>query len=332
MTWNKTGQTTWYFNDPFGPKVLDYFLHLEPDTPFFWMDRCTVMRPFVSDAGKEGMCFVVGKPGGKMQAALVHEQVITAEMLQKQTEQPGDSASFFKQRREVLARRIRPEVAMLVSSVPDNSVLYINDPHEDWDLQLFFQDPEIRGRGLRYTNTVPKGRPFFFVASDLVNEQKKLPDYKISFYSAPRTFREFVAGHLQDIILLAVKDEATGNLSRRTRQFLFSLGLDIDQLTYRGSFAAVLVHGRVITQQYAAGETVILKSEELRKMGIDKIVSGGALASNRAEIWYRGKDYSLNRRGFNVVVIGRNGPQVASFDTFKHEWDGYAVFRAIPVR
>jgi len=67
-------------------------------------------------------------------------------------------------------------------------------------------------------------------------------------------------------------------------------------------------------------------------MGIDKIVSGGALASNRAEIWYRGKDYSLNRRGFNVVVIGRNGPQVASFDTFKHEWDGYAVFRAIPVR
>jgi len=331
MTWDATGQTTFYFNDPFGPKVLDYYLHLDADTPFFWMDQCAVMRPFVGEAAGDGICFVYGKPGLDMRAEPVLDQVIGAEILQRQRARHGNEEIFARQRRKILASRIRPAMKMLVSAIPDNSLIYANDPHQDWDLQLYFQDPEIRGRGLQYTNRVPGKRPFFFVASDLNNERKKLPNYQVSFYFAPKTLRDFLASHLRDTVILAVKDEATTSLSAQTRKYLASLGLAVDRLTYRGSYAAVLKEGKVLAQRYAPRTTVVLESEELKKIGVDKVVSGGALASNRAEIWYRGKNYALNRRGFNVVVIDkRDWVQSACFDTFRHEWEGYAVFRAVP--
>ena len=77
---------------------------------------------------------------------------------------------------------------------------------------------------------------------------------------------------------------------------------------------------------------MVLTAPSLTALGIDKVVSAGATAGNRAEIWYRGRNRAVNGRGINLVAVDRAG-RITSvcFDTFLHEWSGYAMFRADPV-
>lgn len=126
-------------------------------------------------------------------------------------------------------------------------------------------------------------------------------------------------------IFISVKDEATTNLNDNMIQGLKNLGLKVSvEGQFRCSYLVVL-----------SGDTKIEESgyKLLEKSGtIDNgtatysIISGGLENGNTCSIIIKGKEYSKNRRGLNIVVYNNEKDEVVdtvAFDTY----DGIAVTR-----
>lgn len=143
-------------------------------------------------------------------------------------------------------------------------------------------------------------------------------EYPVSIHLKPDngSFLEIVENCNRDCALvLSVKDEATRKLPREIIDLLSHHGGDISGLEYRGSYAALLIDGKIAEQALSNTEEVSLRA---RLFGFDlQITSGGMIASNRSSIRINGLEFSPNLRGINVVRIEPDGiTAINAFDTF----------------
>ncbi len=134
----------------------------------------------------------------------------------------------------------------------------------------------------------------------------------------------FLAEHRADILVMAVRDEATTNLSASARQLLKDMGSTIEALTYRGSYAAVSIDGRVVWDRvdnaapvnatFAAGDRL---GDAVCPRSLE-IVSAGLPYGNTVRIRLDGRDEAFTCRGLNVLALSRDWQPctVGVFDTF----------------
>lgn len=138
-----------------------------------------------------------------------------------------------------------------------------------------------------------------------------------------------------DVILFAVKDEATYQMSDADEDALRAHGVPVDDLVYRASFAGILQGDRFLATRIGVGRPSSLKvdagetlAEWTSPIPIE-IESAGFDAGNRARLVVDGKDWSLDQRGFNTVRVDSSGHvvELGVFDTHRG-LDGHVLVRA----
>ncbi|CAM3776357.1 O-antigen ligase family protein [Marinicrinis lubricantis] len=160
-------------------------------------------------------------------------------------------------------------------------------------------------------------------------EQKKVltQDYTIS------TLENLLRSYSNQIVVLSVRDEATNKLPVEVRNLLLEMGASIDQLEYRGSYAAVITDGYVLKDEVQNSTAVEWNAEnapELTQIFGGKafrILSAGNPHGNDSSIQLDGVEYSKNGRGVNMVIFDKQMNLIGSFhfDTFQSP--GISVFK-----
>lgn len=126
-----------------------------------------------------------------------------------------------------------------------------------------------------------------------------------------QTFEGYLAARRRLVVVLSVKDEASAKLSDAVEAYLRQRGSTVDALSYRGSYAAVLVDDRVVAEALSNDEQVTRAFEAGDRLGSLelptslRVTSAGLAAGNRSSIQVGGLECSPNRRGFNVAVFDR---------------------------
>ncbi len=122
--------------------------------------------------------------------------------------------------------------------------------------------------------------------------------------SSPKQYLEKLADHTKDhIIIIAVKDTPGLSLSEEIAQCFHNLGLKTDlKDKHWNSYAAILDNGTPIFESISPEE--IAHTEVTEKLNIE-LKSANLKAGNITKIAVGGKEYSVNRRGFNIVVINK---------------------------
>lgn len=117
-------------------------------------------------------------------------------------------------------------------------------------------------------------------------------------------------------VFIAVKDDMAWRLSNAEKNCLREIGLQSDFSTdkIRYSFLAVLDNNQVI---YEASSKEGLTYEYTLEDGTEvQIVSCGFYTSSDSSILIENQEYSLNNRGFNIVVYDKEAGQVIDSVTF----------------
>jgi hypothetical protein len=152
----------------------------------------------------------------------------------------------------------------------------------------------------------------------------QLPNCQTLTFDKP-DLTAFLKMNLANKIILAVaKDEATFKLCDEAKQQFAAMGTDMNQLRFRGSFAAIFVDGKSIFHSFEDGKAVlktIKKGEILRGSLFQKTIeleSAGGESGNFGKIKVDGKDLSPASRGLNFVVLDKqfNVLKTAYFDTY----------------
>ncbi|MBQ4249751.1 MAG: hypothetical protein II705_06900 [Clostridia bacterium] len=133
-------------------------------------------------------------------------------------------------------------------------------------------------------------------------------------------------------VLIAVRDEASVNLTKVQRRELSRLGLtELSNLEYGDCYAAVMKNGTIILEERKANEE--LSAEETSGDGAPplelfgvlagdvpyEMTSGGANFGDTVSIKIDGEEYAPDERGLNIVVYNNTTGEVectALFDTF----------------
>ena len=122
------------------------------------------------------------------------------------------------------------------------------------------------------------------------------------------------------IVVISAKDEFTYRLTEQQKAALAALGLntDFNDDIYRYSFAAVLDSGSVVFEQCSPDK---IEYDYTSPDGINiSVISEGALVggSIKSSVLVEDKEYSINWRGFNIVVYSKTTDSVidsVNFDT-----------------
>ena len=119
-------------------------------------------------------------------------------------------------------------------------------------------------------------------------------------------------------ILLSVWDEAADNIPVDFVEIMKEMGSDIEKLRYRGSYAAIIMNGNLESEKINNSGKAVL-DHNLFGHGI-YIKSGRKPFCDRSTIAVNGVPLSLNRRGFNVVVLDLRDNTIEryNFDTHKY--------------
>ena len=116
-------------------------------------------------------------------------------------------------------------------------------------------------------------------------------------------------------LALAIRDDGAKRLSSDFVKLMNSRGAaHLEDLAGQGSYAALLVDGRVVKEAASPDKEVVIEG---RPFDIDvRAVSGGARASNSSGLFVNGANLSPDRRGLNIVELrpGRIA-YVGNFDT-----------------
>lgn len=170
-------------------------------------------------------------------------------------------------------------------------------------------------------------KEFYFPLSILDElEGNKGLDLEQAGLNSRMTFSQFLEENKSHEIILAAKDEATSGISRESRIYLSQHGSQFDSLKLRESYIAVFKNGKIEYEAFGPE----LKRYELEGQGNIFIESAGLQYGNFAKIFVRGKDYSRNSRGLNVVVLDeqRNVIWTTSFDTHAEDFESISVMKA----
>lgn len=183
--------------------------------------------------------------------------------------------------------------------------VYIEDYylHDDIDLTII---SKIKINGKKYTVST-----------------KKLTDPKTELRDIYECLDD--AGSKDYITFMSVKDDAAEKMDTEMIQRMTNLGItsDFSNANRKGFYA--VIDGKVIEEEIASakGDTVSASGQIVNDITGDKIdytlVSAGFEADNVSKIILNGTDYSMNRRGINVVVYDKKTNKVIDssvYDTY----------------
>lgn len=122
-------------------------------------------------------------------------------------------------------------------------------------------------------------------------------------------------------VFFSVSDDMTSNLSMESRQALNAFGLqtNFDKLSYSDSFLAVVEQG--IVKEEVSSNRLITRTSVLKSGQTYTVTSCGWNLGAKSTIDIDGINYSLGKRGLNIVVLDNTSGLVLDSVTF----DSYAV-------
>jgi hypothetical protein len=217
----------------------------------------------------------------------------------------GYAGRFSGQVREQQTKRLEE---IFTAGTPDPRTLYV---FRDQEFAHF--GPAMRGR---FRCTELDGYPVCFAS------EVPFPiefEYEVLEQDLPT----FLSGLSDALVIVAVKDEATAALSDAQKQAMHELGLDVDDLPYRGSYLGIAYRGQAVWEQTGdsgAVETHFEAGEMLGPFTLRRDIrlrSAGYLSGNAASIIIDGVEHSKNTRGMNICVLDDEQQVlwVGSFDT-----------------
>jgi hypothetical protein len=121
-------------------------------------------------------------------------------------------------------------------------------------------------------------------------------------------------------IFFSIRGEGADNLSKEFISVLKAYGSNIESLSPGGSYAAVLYDGRMIESIDGAGVAVIKSdstdNDPLKGELSYKVYSAGSRSGDSSAIEIKGYNYSVNRRGMNIVVYDKQNADVTDMVSF----------------
>jgi tetratricopeptide (TPR) repeat protein len=145
------------------------------------------------------------------------------------------------------------------------------------------------------------------------------------------SLNQVISNHLDKIIILSARDEASANLSAESKLFLGNLGSNIADLAYRGSFISVIAGGQVIFDKFSNDASIEINQDTaqgLISIFANKpftIQSAGMNAGNRSSIVIDGVEYSEKGRGINIAVFDEEMNPVDTYHFDTHLSDMKAI-------
>lgn len=125
-------------------------------------------------------------------------------------------------------------------------------------------------------------------------------------YTDVDEYLDYLAGKDNIAVLMAVKSTGLDTLADTTKEKLKALGLtSVDSFGGNVGYAAVIDSGSIAYEQMqtdAFGEAINGATGTLSDGSEYSITSAGEYSGNAGSIYINGTDYSLNRKGLNIVV------------------------------
>jgi Family of unknown function (DUF6311)/Interleukin-like EMT inducer len=210
---------------------------------------------------------------------------------------------------------------VILDGTPDPRSLYVFR-----DQEFFAYAPYM---GDRFRCTELDGYPVCFTADAQL-------ELTYEFDMRATELSTFLEDLTEFIVIVAVKDEATISLTDEQLAAFRGLGMNLDTLAYRGSYAGISLRGNAIATRIADGDPVELRLARGEAYGDlrlkhDMILrSAGYTAGNSASILIDGTEHSRNVRGVNICVLDEEQRLVwiGCFDT--HVGGPGFVFRPSP--
>ena len=118
-------------------------------------------------------------------------------------------------------------------------------------------------------------------------------------------------------LILGKLTEAVNGLNDNDKLGLKKIGLNkIDKLQIRGSYLAIINNNKVIAEELDNFDVVKITDIDLPyDKHLNKLTSAGYLSGNYSNIIIDNKDYSMNQKGLNIVVIDEKGIYANYSDT-----------------
>ncbi|MET0412336.1 MAG: sulfatase-like hydrolase/transferase [Polyangiaceae bacterium] len=314
-------------------RLLDHVYELELGAPFVWIAGCDAVRNYVEglDGADDDTCVVAGRRGAvpTLSGVASPELEVTESQLTHVLGARADERHYAEQSTRLADSQLPKGLLELLASIPEGSVLF--QPPKDRTsgyVEAALKRPDLADKGIVLSRSLPDVPEFYFCSSGL-KQVKQSGRYRVRQLVYDESLLSFLKRNEASITILSAKDEAKAKLSPETVRYFSELGVELDSLKVRGSFAAVLDARVVIAQGIDNKGPVVLESEALAQRGIDRVESAGLKAGNYSRIVLKQKNVSKNRRGLNIVILPRNGGRlVTSVDTHVSEQMPSEVYNA----
>ncbi len=224
------------------------------------------------------------------------------------------------------------KISTYYTLIPPNGLLFLPRigfyRYAGYEATRYAKYVEFSDKNIRLVSSLNKPYKTLFVPSDFIGKISK-SNYKIEPFNSPKTLYDLIVDNKENMIIISARDEAQNGLSTNIKLKLKSIGLNLDKLAYRGSYVAVVTNGKVIYEKINNKDSIEEHSEILNNLGINKLISAGLNFGNTSKIVYHDKDYSLNKRGLNIVIIEKNSHvKRYSIDTHKTELMAPLLYKA----
>ena len=169
----------------------------------------------------------------------------------------------------------------------------------------------------------------YLLSSENVIAKKKLKD---GYYVRYDKTTDFLARHMNNLVIIAAKDEASNNLSDSVKSFLKNFDSNISDLQYRGAFVLIIKNGQKLFEKVNNNGDIRISFTENDKLDSFLFVkslsvySAGNDFGNSASIIVGDTDYSKSARGFNMVALDANMEVLESINVDTHyssDWVRY---------
>ena len=168
-----------------------------------------------------------------------------------------------------------------------------------------------------YVLGLPADNSSFMEILDKNSTTLKQPKYN--------NLEDLISKYVDNWILIALRDEGTRNLCQNFKNEMDSLGSNINQLAYRGSYLAILKGPQILFEEInneGAIEKSFLKNDLIKDQLFPvplKLKSAGNQFGNEVLIEVDAERVDQNDRGLNIVILDTTGLKLESFvvDTYE---------------
>jgi len=216
----------------------------------------------------------------------------------------------------------KPQVSLYYEQ-KDNLPLYFPIPGSDYFTHNYINYLHLSGtleksKSITDDLSLIHSPDSFYVGSALPNLAQ---NYTFKLVSS-ESLSEFVQRHNkpQNAIFFSVRDEGAQNLPKEFVNYLKKYGSSIESLPPGGSYAAVLFNGKMVELINGSGRA-ILKSGSIDNDPLEgklayKVYSAGNQFGDSSVVEIKGYDYSVNRRGMNLVVYDNSADEITDMVSF----------------